>query len=917
MVTTQILTTKLFAPFPRPNMVSRPRLLNALQLGSDSKLTLISAPAGYGKSTLLSEWVHQNEIPVGWLSLDSGDNDPVRFWDYFVAALQTIQILEKYKVGENLLRFLLGSPVPDHRSFIEGLISDVAAIPEQFFLVLDDFHTITEPQIRDGLFHLLETLPLGFSGFHLIISSRSDPPWPLARLRVRGELSEVRSKDLRFSREEAALFLNEVMGLALSPENVGRLESRTEGWIAGLQMAAISMRDRDDRLGFIQAFTGSHRYVMDYLMEEVLEQQSPEITHFLLKTSVLERMNSELCDAVINEPSTMINGQKIDHRSLVVGNSQSILESLEQNNLFLIPLDDLRNWYRYHHLFADLLQHRLRQDSLERFHHLHHKAASWFLKQGQIPEAINHAFAANDLEMAAEIIEENTLTFFGDNALVSVIKFLDNFPKEMIESRPWLSLTKAWALAYLGDSSSARELLERAEHGINQGESANETKRILGHIAAIKCYLSLLDAEYALSAEYGYTALENLDVMDYQTRLLTASTMGAALRWDGKLAEARGILGEMIELADKHSDNYTIVRLLCTLALIDMNQAKFQEAIRTLEKAVQISQVQDKMGEKKVLPFVGQVFIRLGDVYTWMNRPNLALENLIKGIELAEKWGQVSTLWDGYRCLTLLLQTKGDLNGSREAWDQALRYAKRMSSKMTDEEAETLQAAIWLKEGNLKAVENWLDEKNIQVNIEKMHFSQIEEYELLVEVLLAREKAEDALMVLAKTLDIAEEAGAASKVITEQLFCSLAHQQLGQETEAFQALSHAVALGEDSGMTSVFIRLCKPLSGILRQILTRGVAVHFITEILAGIEKEEGSIYQTSNLPAHHLVDSLSEREVEILRLLITELSVPEISNELVVSVSTVRSHIKHIYSKLDVHSRYEAVARAKELGIL
>lgn len=917
MVTSQILPTKLYRPSPHPNLVSRPRLINHLQAGSAHKLTLISAPAGYGKSSLLSAWVPHSEIPIAWLSLDTGDNDPVRFWLHFVAALQTISILEKYQVVDIQSGMSPISPMPESKSLLGGLITKIAAIPERFVLILDDFHTITESQIQGGLFYLLESLPSSLSGMRLIISSRFDPPWPLARLRVHGELSEIRARDLRFTQEEAALFLNDVMSLVLSPEDVAALESRTEGWIAGLQMAALSMRDRDDKTAFIQAFTGSHRYVMDYLMEEVLEQESPEIKGFLLKTSVLERMNSELCDAVINEPAYTISGQKIDHRSLVAGNSQAILESLEQKNLFLIPLDDHRNWYRYHHLFADLLQHRLRQDSLERFHSLHHKAARWFLKQGQIPNAIDHALAANDMEMAAEIIEENALTFFGDNTLVSVIKFLNNFPTEMIESRPWLSLTKAWALAYLGDSSSARELLERAEHGINQGESANENKRIQGHIAAIKCYLSLLDAEYSLSAEYGLTALQNLEDRDYQTHTLTASTVAAALRWDGKLIEAREVLVEVIELANKHRDDYTTVRLLCTLALIDMNQAKFKDAIVTLEKAVQIAQVQDKMGEKQVVPFAGQVFIRLGDVYTWMNRTDLALENLLKGIELAEKWGQASTLWEGYRCLTHLLYTQGDLDGSQKAWDRALKYAKQMSSKMADEETETFQAQIWLDEGNVDAVEKWLDEENIRVISEEIHFSQVEKYELLVEVLLARGKAEDALMVLSKTLELAEQAGADSKVITEQLFCSLAHQQLGQETESFQALSRAIALGEDSGMTSVFIRLCKPLSGMLRRILTRGVAVHFIAEILTGIEKEEGSINQTSNLPAHHLVDSLSEREMEVLLLLVTDLTAPEIADDLVVSVSTVRSHIKSIYRKLDVHSRYEAVVSARGLGIL
>ena len=914
-MTFQILPTKLYIPPWHPNLVPRSSLLLRLEAGTAGKLTLISAPAGYGKSTLLAEWIHQTKIPVAWLSLDGNDNDPERFWAYFLAALNKAQIPHISHAAANLLDSLQSAPLQNYEFLFDSLISTIAAAQGRFVLILDDFHTITGQQILDGLFYLLENLPTGQTGLHLVISSRSDPPWPLARFRIRGELNELRSRDLRFTSQEVTSFLNSAMNLALSAQDVAALDSRTEGWIAGLQMAAISIREREDKEGFIQAFTGSHRYVLDFLLEEVLQRQPSEIKAFLLQTSILERLNHALCDAIITSVPTASPQNAPEGSSSHPGNSQAILDYLEKNNLFLLALDDHRQWFRYHHLFADLLKNLLHQENPENFKILHRKAAIWFLNEKDIPSAINHAFAAGDDELAAKIIEDHALTFIGEHSLASVINLLDRFPQGLLESRPWLSLTRAWALAYLGELPATRKLLDRLEQSLSTLQPRPDLEQINGHIAALHCFLSFNDAEFSKSIGFGYSALRSLDPSDYQTSLLTSSTLAAALRWDGKLSEARDVLLTAIELADKHRHDYTRVRLLCTLALIEMNQAKFTQAITTLEKALPEPPGGDQDGG--VLPFAGQVYIRLSDIYSRMSQPELAMQNLLKGIQLAKKWGQANTLWEGYHYLTLQLHARGDIDEAKKVWEQALILSRRISGKIYHDQTEYIQAELWREEKNYSALQNWLLEKDIRGENEEIHFSQVDLYDLLVEVLLAQDEASAALEVLSRTMHITQAAGATSLLIGEYLLSALAYHQLGQSSQATQALSQAVILGKDSGMMKAFIQLCPPMVGLLQQLLSAGVAVDFIPKILDHIHPAGRSTAPAVKNPHLGVFDPLSEREVQILRLLNSSLAVPEIARQIHLAPTTVRTHIQHIYSKLGVHGRLEALEKAKDLSLL
>ncbi len=497
----RLLATKLYVPPIRPELVPRPRLIERLKAGLHCKLTLVSAPAGFGKTTLLSECAGRCDWPVAWLSLDKGDNDPTRFWAYFIAALQTIPTLRAAGdrkesrnasgVGEAALAQLhpaglataASAAAPASlESALTSLLNDiVAAGPSPFILILDDLHLIAERQIHDGLTFLLEHLP---PQLHLVLSSRADPPWPLARLRARCEVAELRAQDLRFTPEEAATFLNNVMHLDLSPEDIAALDARTEGWIAGLQMVAISMQGRkraqgpQSLSGFIKALTGSHRFILDYLVEEVLDQQSPDLQTFLLKTSVLERLTAPLCDAVAG-----------------IDDSQAILAHLEQANLFLVPLDDERRWYRYHHLFADLLKVRLEQHSTtQEIASLHHLAGRWYEDNGLIAEAIGHALSAGDVDHVAHLAEHNALAALYQGQVPTVVGWLDALPGEVICSRPWLCIARAWVLASTGRWDAVAVALQDAERAAREASQAEE-QRIAAHILALRTYATAIKGD--------------------------------------------------------------------------------------------------------------------------------------------------------------------------------------------------------------------------------------------------------------------------------------------------------------------------------------------------------------------------------------------------------------------------------------
>src|SRR6266851_2330859 len=477
-MSTPILATKLYIPPPRPSVVSRPRLLDRLNEGLYRKLTLISAPAGFGKTTLVSQWLAGGARPAAWLSLDEGENDLTRFLTYLVAAVQTLAAT----IGAGVVSALLSPQPPPPASILTALLNDLTTISDQFVLVLDDYHLLDAKAVDQALTYLVEHLP---PQMHLVIVTREDPQLPLARLRVRGHLTEVRAVDLRFTPSEAAEFLNQVMGLKLEAQDIARLSTRTEGWIAGLQLAAISLQGHQDATSFIRSFTGSHHFVLDYLVEEVLGQQSESLQTFLLRTSILDRLCGSLCDAVLLNPS--VSGRET-------------LEYIEHANLFIVPLDNERRWYRYHHLFADLLRQRLHQsiasspgDAESQVNALHIRASVWYEDHGLELEAFHHAANANDVARAERLIEGEGMPLQFRGAGAPVLNWLESLPKTVLDARPSLWVTYASALFFGGRHIAVEQKLQAAEAALSESTERDDRWRdLVGRIASIRATLAII-----------------------------------------------------------------------------------------------------------------------------------------------------------------------------------------------------------------------------------------------------------------------------------------------------------------------------------------------------------------------------------------------------------------------------------------
>ena len=531
-----ILLTKLFIPENRPELVSRSHLVDQLNNGLHRKLTLISAPAGFGKTTLVTNWLHSQEgdaspFLIGWLSLDEDDNDPVRFLTYLITALKRIPGLET-EIGAGALQMAQAPQPPSPQTILTAIINEIAIITEKIVLVIDDYHLIDNQSVHDALSFLLENLP---PQLHLVITTREDPPLQISRLRSRGQLNEFRAVHLRFSTAETEEFLNQIMGLGLSAQDITVLEKRTEGWIAGLQLAAISMQGRTDISNFIQSFTGSHHFVIDYLVEEVLKHQPEHIHDFLLKTSILDRLTGPLCDAITNQE-----------------NGQATLEMLEHSNLFIIRLDSERQWYRYHHLFADLLRQRLRQTQLDNLPDLHIRASEWFNRQGMHREAIKHSLAVKDYEKAGKLIESVGIDFMELGEHSTVVRWISSLPDKVIIRRPFLCVLQAWVMLYSGQIEIAESRLLDAENALeiqSHRDDQRDLETINGLIYSNRAYLAFLKGQHAQTIKCAQKALEELPENTALFRTQTGIYLGVAYRYQGQLQEAFRTYNEILQIA--------------------------------------------------------------------------------------------------------------------------------------------------------------------------------------------------------------------------------------------------------------------------------------------------------------------------------------------------------------------------------
>jgi LuxR family maltose regulon positive regulatory protein len=906
-----LLETKLYVPRSRRGLVLRPRLSERLDRGAASKLVLVSAPAGFGKTTLLTEWLAARpaalagERPTAWLSLDRGDNDPASFWAYVIAALRTVAS----GVGESALALLDAPRPPPIETVLTTLLNDLGAATGEIVLVFDDYHVIEARDVQDGMAFLLDHLP---PWLHVVIASRTDPALPLARLRARGELAEIRAAELRFTADEAAAYLNETMGLQLTARDVAALEGRTEGWIAALQLAALSMQGRDDVAGFIAGFAGDDRYVVDYLAEEVLARQPDRVQAFLLQTSVLSRLSGPLCDAVTGQ-----------------GGGKAMLEALDRGNLFLVSLDDRRRWYRYHHLFADVLQARLLDEQPGQVPDLHRRASEWYEQNGELSEAVRHALAAGDFERAAGLVELALLAMRRTRQETRLRGWLEVLPDQVVQVRPVLSAYFAGVLLMGGELEGVEDRLRDAERWLEPatGDSKEprvppaemvvadeeEYRRLPAVIETYRAGLALARGDAPGTVRHAQRAIE-LALEDDQLCRASAAALLGLVYWGSGDLEA-GHRGYSACVDGLRRAGFVADILGCSIALADIRstQGRLGEALRTFEQALQLA------GEQggPVLRGTADMYVGMSEIACERDDLHAARQLLQRSQELGEHTGLPQNRYRWRVAMARVAQAEGNLADALGLLDEAEQlYVSDFFPDVRPVPA--LRARVWIAQGRLGEALGWAREQGLSVDDDLSYLREFEHI-TLARLLLARDQAEGAKRSaheaarLLERLQLAAEAGGRTGCVIEILVLrALAHQALGDSPAALGFLDRAVTLAEPEGYVRVFADEAPPMTSLLRAAAKQEPQRDYVRLLLAAASGTEhnGRVEQA-------LIEPLSQRELDVLRLLSSELDGPAIARELMVSLNTMRTHTKNIYAKLGVTNRRAAVRRAAELNLL
>ena len=781
-MTGPLLSTKLSIPSARRGLVPRPPLVDLLAKGLEGPLTLVCAPPGFGKTTLLAEWrasERGRSLPLAWLSLEPGDNDPSRFWSYFIGALQTVQ----EGVGETSLQMLQSPQPPPTETFLTILMNEAADLPHPFAMVLDDYHVVESQPIHDALEIILDHLP---PQMHLVIISRADPPLPLARLRANRQLTEIRSAHLRFTEKDADDFLNGVMALGLSTENTAALHRQTEGWAAGPQLAALSLEGRSDKDDFITAFSGSHRYIIDYLVEEVLSRQLEDVHDFLCITSLLNPFSASLCDAV-------------------TGGSEGvrILEYLERANLFLVPLDNERRWYRYHHLFGEVLAQRLRETQPEIIPQLHRRASRWFENEGLPEQAIDHAILGADYESAATLIEgaaEKTLWVDGQG--MTVLSWLDALPTQVVQSLPGLGLLYAWARFTTGQWEGVEPVLEAVEAALGPGEDSDG---LLGEVAAIRSGVAYELGDMERTIALCLQALDHLPEDNLTLRSVITFNLGLGSFFAGDYPRAERVYRDALEIS-RAADNSTVEMLAAGCLVLS---AVVRGGLREAAKIFQQCTDRDESDRGSPLAALGLAYVQMGEVLREWNDLGRAQNSLLEGIALCrQQGGMPECISQGYITLSRVLQAGGDVSGSRQAMEQAEDQLAELQSRPGDVSriiAQSLlhRARLWIAQGKVSEAADWLGREE-QSAADRPTLLRESADIIRARVLIAQGQPDEAERVLQRLLDIGQSEGRTGILVEALLLQSMASLAQDRPAQASEVLTGAVEIAEPEGYVRLF-----------------------------------------------------------------------------------------------------------------
>jgi LuxR family maltose regulon positive regulatory protein len=900
-----VMATKLYVPKLRRGLVARPRLGERLRRGAESRLTLLSAPAGFGKTTLLAEWLGETsgeDRCVAWLSLDPADSEPASFWTYVVTAIQTAVP----DVGSAALELIGSSPLPTEL-VLTTLLNELAAAPSGVWLVLDDYHLVDSHDVGEGMAFLLEHLP---PHVHVVLSTRADPDLPLSRWRVRGEMVEIRAADLRFTSEEAAAYLNEVAGLDLAAEEVASLEQRTEGWIAALQLAALSLQGRDDAAGFIARFAGNDRYIVDYLVEEVLQHQPDPVRGFLLQSAVLDRLTGPLCDAITGR-----------------NDGSQMLMTLERANLFIVPLDDRREWYRYHHLFADVLRARLLSEQPEQVPLLHQRASLWYEAQDQAEDAVRHALAAADFDRAAHLIEMAVPALRRSRQDAMVHGWLRVLPDDAVRRSPVLSVFYTGMLMASGDLDGAEPRLEDAERAlaaVPDGSAppwagTEELQTLPATIAIYRASLAQARGDVAATSFHARKALALAGPEDHLARGGADGFLGLAAWANGDVPEALQTFTQAV--ASLHAAGNLVDELSSTVVLADMWLAagRPSKARRLYEGALQLAETQGEL----VARATADLHVGLSEIYREAGDLGRAKRHLETAAAFVQRGPMTESRYRWFVAMGLTAQAEGDPEGAISLLDQADQLYRRGFFPDVRPIA-AMKARVWIAEGKLSEAADWARERGVSVADDARYLSEFDHL-TLVRLLIAQQRArpeagaaDHAHPLLDRLIAAAKTSGRAGSILEIRMLQALAHEAQGHRFQAREALGLALAESpEPEEYVRLFLDEGPPMVRLLREAANHGVAAghaHRLLSLTIPVEAQ-GPDAKPGLLSSS--AEPLSERELQVLRHLDSELSGPQIARALFISYNTLRTHTKHIFTKLEVTDRRAAVRRARERGLM